>query len=287
MKKRIFRVINICALLSISAAGCGAPSPVTTQASGKQRAAADDFQKVRPGDLLDAYLGVYVPTAVQARIDNTARTAARSCAIGSAPIELPTRSIRAQLRTTDRTAYRSAYGYGISAESADTAEQSDPGFPTPRTSSGPGPTDQACEQLIAASVDKLFPPAPMFQRSDELLQMKLSAPSVTRLADSWRACMSKAGYPTTESPMASRVIVEGAQLAAVARQGRDRPADGGEVIVVLPKDELTALNAFERSVFAADSACLASTGVGDALLTAEAEVLAQLRREYPNFPGVS
>jgi hypothetical protein len=122
MKNRVARLAITCVALTFSPLACGSPSSITTGAPGRPKPTADDLMKVRPGDSLDRYLGIYVPAATQAKIDNTAREAARNCAKESAPFQPPSHSVRSQLRMTDRAGHRAAYGYGISAEAADLAE---------------------------------------------------------------------------------------------------------------------------------------------------------------------
>ena len=240
-----------------------------------------DFQQVRPGDRLAAYLGQAFPpshwnevrTASQAAVDQCVIAAGGTPAV-RAPAVFPE---SAELRGTDLAEFRRRYGYGVieiaRTEKWQEAESPQVLSPSERvaleeTAELEGKCARAGDNVIAASIA----PRDVVELSQELTMRFGDDPVYLQTSSAWTDCMTSAGYMTEYGPYFSKGVIEQKLLARYDQIGRTGTAV-----------DFDALQVMEIAAFKQDSLCLKTSGAGEVMLAFEEQILNALKLRFPNY----
>ena len=256
-----------------------------------------DFSTSRPGDDTRIYLGYEQSPQLRATIDAAIAESESNCANEQRRPESDHDTSILEMRWDDIGAFRQKYGYGITlqaqqhSDAAIERQQSDHDDPDVDELDWQAIAD--CEALISAAIDAALAPIQVHHRFGELVMDFANSAKLQEPTQAWQDCMGDLGFPTTQSPLTSQVIVENELITRYEESLRAASGDRDAVVdhhseepMILAQTFIDEMMDFERAVFAADTQCLTQTPAGEAMFAAEQEILTILRAEFPFFDGV-
>jgi hypothetical protein len=293
----------------------GDPTHANSHKQAIAMATASAFITQRPGDALNRYLGVVQSDALHLRISRKVADERAKCYSenGMTPpaddAMAQPRSQTASLKGNDIADFRSRHGFGVVEEYLESLEAArkaadapvEPLSLTKEDAARAEDVSSKCAARTASVINANLAPAQMHARTRALMSEYGQSKTYRDLSESWRACMTSAGYRTRYGPYESRAMAEDFLQRhlqqALARPFQRRGLSEAEQEALnesinesfreIPESVRAELRSLEMNLYAADARCLSSSGAGNWMSNAENEIMRRLQQEFPSFSGVN